>query len=267
MNLAELENNFGTEKQCLDYLFILRWENGYKCPRCKYNEMWQIQDYKYKCKKCGYQTTVTAGTLFQDSHIPMTVWFRAIWYYTSSGEKMTVSKLQEYLGLGSNRTALNIMKKLKYAVPIVELDKLSGTVEINRRMINNKNNRFALAAAVEINNKTIGKIRLGVTDSIYSDDIIAFVENCVERDSTVIGKIPIKIKDKGFKYQQMSDLYCFPYANKIIDKIQVQLSNSNFNGNINEYIDNYCANINKLKTTVSFDELLYSAIHMPPMIK
>lgn len=66
--LMEFEKRFATEESCRDYIFQLRWPNGFECPRCKHNKAWPIGKTLFQCAKCGYQTSVIAGTIFQDTH-------------------------------------------------------------------------------------------------------------------------------------------------------------------------------------------------------
>jgi len=59
----------------------------------------------YRCQSCGYDFTVTAGTLFADTHKPLRVWFEAVWYITNQKSGVSALGLQRVLGLGSYRTA------------------------------------------------------------------------------------------------------------------------------------------------------------------
>src|SRR5665648_79677 len=97
MNLTEFEKEFSTEDQCQEYLFKLRWKDGYHCPRCQCDKAWQVSGVKYKCHNCGYQTSVIAGTIFQDTHKPLALWFRAIWYVTSQKNGTSALNLQRIL--------------------------------------------------------------------------------------------------------------------------------------------------------------------------
>ena len=82
-SLAEFEAWFDTEQACRDYLFRLRWPEGFRCPRCEGVHFWPVRSVLMQCQACGHQTSVTAGTIFQDSHVPLTIWFRAMWQVTS----------------------------------------------------------------------------------------------------------------------------------------------------------------------------------------
>lgn len=277
MDFQEFEKNFGTETQCFDYLFNLRWKNGYRCPICNHNEMWQIKDYKYKCKKCKYQTTVISKTLFQDTHLPMTLWFKAMWYITSSNEKVTATKLQKDLGIGSNRTVLQMLKKLNYAKSInndrkvIEKDytKLQGTVEISRKSIKTPKTAIPVAVAVEVIDKKIGRVKADTIDSLYSDKLNSFIMNNIEVGSTLIcsgWNNFDELKEKGYIHKQKEHKYTFKYAESILLKLQNYLNNDKNQANISDCLESFCAEYNHpQKTTLTFEELVNNAINLQPM--
>ncbi|MBM4055713.1 MAG: transposase, partial [Planctomycetes bacterium] len=73
--LDEFEARFSKEEACRDYLFQLRWQNGFRCPRCGHEKAWSIGIVLFQCGGCNYQMSVIAGTIFQDTHKPLTMWF------------------------------------------------------------------------------------------------------------------------------------------------------------------------------------------------
>ena len=82
-DLPEFEARFSTDEECRRYLSALRWPDGFRCPECAGDKAWSHPRGLLECGKCGHQTSVTAGTVFQDSHKPLVLWFRAMWYVTS----------------------------------------------------------------------------------------------------------------------------------------------------------------------------------------
>jgi ribosomal protein S27AE len=65
------------------YLFDLRRSDGFLCPRCEAGKSWALQSGRVQCAGCGYQVSMTAGTVFQDPRTPLTEWFRAMRLLTS----------------------------------------------------------------------------------------------------------------------------------------------------------------------------------------
>ena len=77
-DLIEFEARFATEEACRQYLFPLRWPDGFRGPRCGGEKYWPLRGVLLKCAACGHQASVTAGTIFQDTRSPLRLWFRAM---------------------------------------------------------------------------------------------------------------------------------------------------------------------------------------------
>ena len=103
--LLELERRFSDEDACRQYLFALRWPRGFVCPRCGGNKAWAMRRGLWLCAGCHYQASVTAGTIFQDGRLPLTLWFRAMWFVTSQKNGVSALGVLRVLGLGSYQTA------------------------------------------------------------------------------------------------------------------------------------------------------------------
>ena len=194
MTLEEFENKFNTEEACRDYLFLLRWPNGFICPKCGNKKAWAVRTLLLECSKCHYQTSVIAGTIFQDTHKPLTMWFRAIWWVTSQKNGASALGLQRILGLKSYETAWTWLHKLRKAMLSPDRDKLSGYVEVDETYLvsadNKKQGRGAIqksliGIAVEIKDKVMGRIRLKPINNASSDSLHSFVIDAIEVGSTI----------------------------------------------------------------------------------
>src|SRR5205823_5169566 len=127
LTLDEIQSRFGTDEKARRYLEEIRWPNGVVCPHCKnadQKRIWEIAENSeqkiraglYHCAECDKQFTVTVGTIFEDSHIPLRKWLVA-WYLLCSSKKGISSlQIQRMLGLGSYRTALFMMHRIRYAL-------------------------------------------------------------------------------------------------------------------------------------------------------
>ena len=111
--LAELEARFSSEEACREYLCQLRWPDGFRCPRCGAVKTWPLHSGRWQCVGCGHQVSATAGTVFQDTRTPLTVWFRAMWLMTSQKNGISALGLQQVLGWGSYQTAWTCLHKLR----------------------------------------------------------------------------------------------------------------------------------------------------------
>lgn len=123
----------------------------------------------YRCAQCGYDFTVTAGTLFANTHKPLRLWFEAIWYVTNQKSGVSALGVQRVLGLGSYRTAWNWMHKLRRAMVRPCRDRLAGIVEVDETFIggprSGKRGRGAagktlVLIAAQADGRKIGRIRL-----------------------------------------------------------------------------------------------------------
>ena len=190
----EFENRFNTEEACRDYLFLLRWPNGFICPKCGNTKAWAVRTVLFECSKCHYQTSVIAGTIFQDTRKPLTMWFRAIWWVTSQKNGTSALGLQRILGLKSYQTAWTWLHKLRTAMLRPGRDKLSGYVEVDETYLVSSDNRkqgrgaeekSLIAVAVEIKDKLMGRIRLSQINDASSDSLHRFTIESIERGSTL----------------------------------------------------------------------------------
>ena len=194
--LMEFEKKFAVDEQCREYLFQLRYPNGFHCPRCDFNQVWHTGRGKLQCQSCGKDTSVLAGTIFQGTHTPLTIWFRAIWYVVAQKHGTNALNLQRILGLGSYQTAWTLLHKLRRAMVRPGRDKIQGVVEVDEAFIGapskggkrgrGAENKVLVAIAVEVNDEKIGRIRLGVIDDASSESLHGFIESVIEKGSTII---------------------------------------------------------------------------------
>jgi transposase-like protein len=128
---SEFETLFATEEACREYLATIRWPSGFACPGCKNEQVWQLPNGIMACQQCRRKTSVTAGTLFHDTHYPLHVWFQAIWYVVGQKYGSSALGLQRLLGLGSYHTAWAWLHRLRRAMVRPGRDRLDGTVEVD----------------------------------------------------------------------------------------------------------------------------------------
>lgn len=127
--ISDLEKELGTTEQCLEYLYVLRWPNGFICPHCKHTEASVIDKakYKYKCKEnsCRKPASITSGTLFQDTpYNKLPLWFHVIWDFSSL--EINMSLLQKKYQT-SYTTPWKMVEKLKALCFLTSLESESQT--------------------------------------------------------------------------------------------------------------------------------------------
>ena len=192
--LAELETRFGTEQACRDYLLKLRWPEGFVCPRCRGRSAWTTNRNLLVCAGCQYQASLTAGTIFQDTRKPLTMWFRAIWWVTAQKNGASALGLQRILGLGSYFTAWTWLHKLRRAMVRPGRDRLHGRVEVDETYIGGleegvrgrqTETKALVAVACEEDGRAIGRIRLRRIRDASAASLEAFVAEAIEPGSVV----------------------------------------------------------------------------------
>ncbi len=105
------------EQECREYLTALRWPGGVECPRCTENVrlLWLSSRSKWHCYECRYQFSVTAGTLFHRSHLPVWKWFVAVHLMLSSPTGLSANELRRVIG-GSYKTAWFAAHRIRAAM-------------------------------------------------------------------------------------------------------------------------------------------------------
>jgi transposase-like protein len=140
MNLAKLNHDYGTEQKCKELLTRLRWPEGVTCPRCKSRTISRLfTQGKFECSDCQYQFSVTAGTVFNDSHLPLTQWFLATELLCEAKKGMSACQIQRTLGLGSYKTAWYLCHRIRHAMVEVNKPMLDGKVEMDETFVGGKN--------------------------------------------------------------------------------------------------------------------------------
>lgn len=195
-NYAELRAWFPDDAACIDYLEWLRWPNGFVCPRCEGSRAWRMGDGRFWCEPCRRRVSVTAGTIFQATRTPMTVWFTAAWYATSAKNGVSAKTLHRLLGFGSYQTAWALLHRFRTAMVRPGRDRLAGTVEVDEIYIGGTkpgkrgrgaNGKTLVAVAVEtFNPKGFGRCRLRVIPNAEAPTMRSFLFDSVEPGSTIV---------------------------------------------------------------------------------
>lgn len=166
---AEFDMLFTSEEACRAYLMRIRWPDGVVCPRCHGGKVWPTNRHLLVCANCAHQISLTAGTIFQDTRKPLSLWVRAMWYVTSQKTGTSALGLQRILGLGSYRTAWTWLHKLRRAMVRPGRDRLAGMVEVDETYIGGPRpgtrgrgaqGKSLVMIAAEVENSRIGRIRL-----------------------------------------------------------------------------------------------------------
>jgi len=257
-DLPEFETRFSTEAACREYLFRLRWPEGFCCPRCGGRKGWPKSGVLLQCSHCDYQSSVTAGTIFQDTRQPLTLWFRAVWWVTSQKNGTSAMGLQRVLGLKSYKTAWAWLHKLRRAMVRPGRDRLTGRIEVDETYLGGgeagvrgrQTERKALiVVAAQEDGLGIGRIRMRRIPDASADSLIPFVQDSVEVGSVVhtdgwLGYEPLK--DKGYDHEitflkgkRKTPSELLPRVHHVISLLKRWLMGTHQGAVSREYLDYY----------------------------
>ena len=188
---------FGTDEDCRDYLAWLRWPDGFVCDECGNVGGWQMADGRWRCPRCSHRTSVTAGTIFDRTRTPLTVWFQAVWSFTTAKDGISALGLQRTLQIGSYQTAWAMLHRLRSVLVWPGREPLSGTVEVDETYIGGeepglaggraKGKKALVAIAVEVTEpKGFGRCRMHIIPEASAATLHGFVTDNVAAGATVI---------------------------------------------------------------------------------
>jgi transposase-like protein len=193
-DLLNFEVRFSSDAACREYLVRLRWPDGFRCPRCGHSRACVIRGTYFQCSRCRHQASVTAGTIFQDTRMPLRLWFRAIWFVTSQKNGASALGLQRVLGIRSYVTAWSWLHKLRRAMVRPGRELLKGVVEVDETYLGGLEEGVAgrqtekkalIAVAAEEDGNGIGRIRLKHIPDASRYSLHFFVIDHVEPGSIV----------------------------------------------------------------------------------
>jgi len=200
MNLVKLVEQFSSDEKACRHLEAVRWPKGATCPRCAGTIVARISTREqFNCTACHYHFSVTTGTIFHDSHLPLWKWFIAIYLMTESKKGMSACQIQPTISV-SYRTAWYLCHRIRAAMKDASSELLRGIVEVDETYVGGKvrgmgrgyraNKAIAIGAI-----QRDGKIRLQVikhadkatlhkfiadntdpkTEAIYTDQLPAYI--------------------------------------------------------------------------------------------
>lgn len=195
---------FPTEAEAIEYLAQWRWPEGFVCPRCEERHATRLATRPlWECHGCGYQASVTAGTVMAHTHVPLRLWLYGFWLLGRRKKGTSALQFQRETGIGSYRTALYLLHRVREVLGESREHPLSGTVEVDEAVIPGRGmygkhlgegGTFILAAVervdVEANDGTsrsiCGSARVYIAPSVDEETLCGFVEATVEEGSRVV---------------------------------------------------------------------------------
>ena len=212
-NLMTLMRDFDTDAECRQALERLRWPAGVRCPRCDgekiYRAEHQTSRQQFDCSLCGYQFSVTSGTIFNDSHLPLPSWFVATYLICESKKGMSANQIKRTLGV-SYKTAWYLCHRIRAAMKDATPEPLRGIIEFDETYVGGKvrgrgagfvKNKSVVVGAVERG----GNVRIRMIQRRNKRAIQKFVQSVAhddaERFMTDEANVYTGISDEGTTHE------------------------------------------------------------------
>jgi len=194
LSLPEYEKRFSTEEACLDAIFEARWPNGFVCPRCGHDDGYRLSTRRVvQCASCRRQASITAGTIFHRTRVPLTYWFKAIYHVAQDKGGISALKLSNQLAT-RYETILKLLRKLRLAMGNREKNlTLAGYIEIDEAFFGGKlkdmeegesavSNKEQVLILVESEGKHAGNLVMKVVPGGTWDDLKPVFDTSIEQD-------------------------------------------------------------------------------------
>jgi transposase-like protein len=191
IDLVSLIERYRNESKCRDYLEELRWPDGIVCPRCASSNVSTIAEREqYHCLSCQYHFSITSGTIFHDSHLPLWKWFLAAYMMIESKKGVSANQIKRTLNI-SYKTAWFLCHRIREAMTVDNPIPLSKIVEVDETWVGGKRkgvghgykgNKVVVAGAAQRD----GEARLEVIDDRTREVLHQFIKKHVAPDAEAI---------------------------------------------------------------------------------
>ncbi|MCU7805618.1 MAG: IS1595 family transposase [Candidatus Thiodiazotropha sp. (ex Lucinoma borealis)] len=291
LSLHEFLEKYGTDAQCSQALYRLRWPTGYTCPECGNTTGCELKSRKiYQCHKCHHQTSLTASTIFHGTKLPLKKWFLTIYLLTQRKKSTSALQLSREIGVNYN-TAWKLKHKLMQVMMERQGEKkLAGRIEIDDAYIGGEKpgkrgrgsrNKIPFVAAVETTQDGRPlKIHLRRVRGFCSADIARYAKSSLVSGSTVFS-------DGLYCFRAVTDAECdhiafvtgggrksaqhstFKWVNTMLGNVKNSLLGT-FHAIREKHVPRYLAKFEyrfnrRFNLPEMIERLLFVALRTPPM--
>lgn len=194
MTLLEFQRKYSDEEACLQAIFAARWPRGFICPYCGHDDGNRVHTRRLmQCCLCRRQSSITSGTVFEQSHIQLTVWFLMIYFVAHDKGGCSAMKLSKQLGVCRNTVSLMLMKIRSAMSARDENLTLAGSIEFDEALFGGRSKSKSLGKPPSTNKKYVlvlvenegtqaGNLVMKVVDSPFYEDLKPVIAEKVESD-------------------------------------------------------------------------------------
>jgi transposase-like protein len=290
ISLHDFLEKYGTEEQCRQALYQFRWPNGFVCPHCGNTTCCELGRKVYQCHKCHHQTSLTAGTIFHGTKLPLKKWFLSIYLLTQRKQSLSALQLSREIGVKYD-TAWSLKQKLMQVMLERQQSKqLKGRIEIDDAYLGGEMagkrgrgsvNKIPFLAAVETtqDGKPV-QIQLRRIKGFRKAEIDRYVRQSLMAKSQVFTdglRCFQCIGDKDYTHHRIvtgggrksTQLSTFKWVNTVLGNIKTALTGT-FHAVREKHSPRYLAEFEyrfnrRFDLPAMIDRLLYVALRTPPM--
>jgi transposase-like protein len=291
LSLTDFLEHYGTEEQCTAALESYRWPNGFSCPHCQGQShciVWHDKTKTFQCNRCHRQTTLTAGTIFHGTKLPLVTWFQAIYFHTQGKNNISALELKRLLGVCYS-TASRVKHKLLQVMYEREATTiLSGRVEVDDAYLGGEcpggkvgrgsENKVPFIAAVETNEDghplraifapvasfssaeiaAWAKLSLAASATVISDGLACFravTEAGCTHKPQIVGKT-----------RKSTEMGCFKWINTVLGNLKTAIAGTYHGFEFSKYAGRYLAEVQyrfnrRFDLKAMFSRLLFAAVN------
>ena len=294
LSMPSFLKDYGTEAQCEQALETLRWQHGFACPRCHHAAHYVLRDggrKVFQCTACRHQTSLIAGTVFQGTKLPLTLWFLAIYLISQAKTGLSALALKRQLGVSYPTAWLMHHKLMRVMSEREDRYVLEGNVQLDDAYLGGartggkvgrgSENKVPFVAAVSLSKdgrplhikltpvsgftlKAISawaKNHLAPTSAVSSDGLASFravtAAGCSHQPMGMAGRKPKEVPE-------------FKWVNTILGNLKTSLSGTyhafNFRKYATRYLAAFCYRFNRRFDLRSMlQQLLFAAVDCAPL--
>ena len=195
-SILEFNAQFSTDDACRRYLEDVRWGKQPVCPHCGKRKAYDLAHSTarpglYKCAKCRQEFTVTVGTVFEDSHVPLPKWFLATYLIVNAKKGISANQLSKLLGL-TYKTTWFMAHRIRHMMELAPSRRMRGTVEVDETYVGGKHrgekrgrgseSKMPVLALVQRD----GAVRTKVVESVNAKTLKAAIREAVAPSASVM---------------------------------------------------------------------------------
>ena len=289
MSLLEFQQAFGSEEACLKYLFEKRWPEEFQCPHCGQGEYYFLKKRRlYQCRACGYQASVTAGTIFHKTRTPLRDWFWMIFLMSRQKAGVSMLALQKMLKMPSYQTVWTMGQKIRQAMASRnERYALKGLVEMDDAFFGGKGRgkrgrgaakKAKVRVMAENRDDHPGFAAMQVVDELDAETVKKTAERWISAGETIktdqyssfgiLTRSSFQHETDPVTYPEQASVR-FPWVHTVISNCKNQLKGTQrgvSRKHLHRYLSEYCYRFNRRFWENQLFDRLLTACSLSPTI-